>query len=158
MTACGAHSAVVGGYSLAAVCGLPLCWLVSLWARAPGTRAQWLCAWAWLPGACGIFLEPGSNLCLLHWHQGSPDFVLILYLWLDRYYIGLVQNLKDTKGYIVKILFPATLLALSSPRKRHVTCWFLGAGYVGLLPERASLGTHQPVPPQRQKIVTFHHL
>ena len=89
---------VTGGCSLAAVLGI-LTAVVSLVAE-PGSRAfrvRWLCLpgpgaqapWLWPRSrvalqACGIFLDRGSNPCLLHWqvdslplsHQGSPPIHL----------------------------------------------------------------------------------
>ena len=101
------------GYSLVDVRGLLMQWLLLLWSK--GSRARKF-QWLWhtgsviviprlqstdsivvVPGlssstvACGIFLDQGSNPCLLNWqmdslplsHQESPSkFFHILFLWI----------------------------------------------------------------------------
>ena len=87
------------GYSLIVVCRLLIA-LASLVMEHGlcGARASVVAAWGLqstgsvavahgvsCPTACGIFLDQGSNSCLLHWqadslplsHQGSPPYVLV---------------------------------------------------------------------------------
>ena len=81
------------GYSLVAVWGFSLWCLLSLWSTGSRARGLDSCSsWALdyklnscgarCSAACGIFLDQGSNPCLLHWqadslplsHQGSPPW------------------------------------------------------------------------------------
>ena len=52
--------AVSRGCSLVAAPGLPLRWVLLLWCKGSSCSA-----------ACGIFLDQGSNLCLLHCQADS---------------------------------------------------------------------------------------
>ena len=51
------------GYSLVAVCGLLISWLLLLWSTGSVGAVHGLS----YPMACGIFPDQGSNLCPLHW-------------------------------------------------------------------------------------------
>ena len=75
------------------------------WSRLPAPRAQahGCRAWAFFSWACGIFLDQGSNLCLLHWqgnslplsHQGSPVIIFVSICSLNfMQYIFSVQSYK----------------------------------------------------------------
>ena len=56
-------------------------WLQSMSSRACGLQKLWFAGsragsvvvvhWLSCPMACGIFLDQGSNLCLLHWQADS---------------------------------------------------------------------------------------
>ena len=81
---------VNGGYSLAVVCGL-LVVVASPVAEQglQGVRASVVVVHRLsCSAACGIFLDQGSNLCLLHWQedslplndQGSPVLKVALYI------------------------------------------------------------------------------
>ena len=68
--------------AVTAVCGLSC-------STRPRAQAQWCGTRAQLPAACGIFLDLGSNPCLLHWQEdslplsqhGSPQEYIILLYW-----------------------------------------------------------------------------
>ena len=73
LSSCGAQSSHCGGFS---------CYR----AQALGHTGFSSCdVWVWLPHACEIFLDSGSNLCSLHWQvdfspldpQGSPDCIFL---------------------------------------------------------------------------------
>ena len=115
---------------------------------APASHLQWLLL-LWSGGsrvvvvkglgcstACGIFLDQGSNLCLLHWqenslprsHQGSPQLILVemtcgchrQHLWLMLWLLGNMPRLSQwTIGNQVRssflIHFYSILSSSSSP-------------------------------------------
>ena len=106
------QAAVNGGYSLVAVVGFSLWWLLLLWST--GSRAHRLqqlqhvgsivvahglsCS-----ATCGIFPNQGLNLCLLHCqadcqpldHQGSPEAKFLILVIL----VNLNLKLRMARGY-----------------------------------------------------------
>ena len=78
--------AASGGHSSSRCAGISLSRPLLLWStgsRRAGSVA--VAHWPSCSAACGIFLDQGSNPCLLHWqadsqplrHQGSPCWLLL---------------------------------------------------------------------------------
>ena len=64
--------AATKGYSSLWCAGFSLRWLLLLGAQALGTRVSVVVAHGLsCSAACGIFLDQGLNLCLLHWQADS---------------------------------------------------------------------------------------
>ena len=107
--------AASGGHSSSQCVGLSLSRPLLLWST--GSRRAGSVVVAHGPNcsvACGIFPDQGSNPCPLHWqadsqplrHQGSPDMLILRYIWKNEGPSITKVTLKKTKvGWLTLLDF-----------------------------------------------------